>query len=89
MIKPIGNKLLVKRDVAPTESEGGLLIPDAAQKKETTGIVFAIGSEVTEVQVTDKVVFGKIDGVTIESKYVGESGDFIMLREDQIKATYV
>jgi chaperonin GroES len=89
MIKPLKDRLLVKRDETQTETEGGLIIAEVAQRKETSGIVFAIGSDVTEVKVSDRILFGRIDGVDIKNEYVGEDGDFIMLREDQIKAIYV
>lgn len=89
MIEPLKNRLIVKRDETKTETESGFIIPDAAQRKELTGVVIATGPDVEEIKLGNRVIFGKVDGVGLSNKYFEEQGDFIMLREDQIKAIYV
>ena len=41
-IKPLGNRVLIKRSKAQT-SKGGILLPDSAQEKPKEGIVIAVG----------------------------------------------
>src|SRR5258708_16279952 len=40
--KPMGDRLLVRRDKAATESRGGIIIPDDAKQREASGTVLAI-----------------------------------------------
>lgn len=42
--RPCGPRVLVRRDAPVTHSQGGIIIPGAAQQSATTGIVLAIGS---------------------------------------------
>lgn len=86
MIEPLGKRVVVKRD--PTKTEiAGFIVPEAAQVKELSGKVLAVGPEVTDVLVGDRVIFGKFDGTDIPTKHAEE--DCIILNEDQIKGIYV
>lgn len=86
MIEPLGKRIIVKRD--PTKTEiAGFIVPEEAQKKELSGIALAVGPEVTEVVVGDRVIFGKFDGQDIDAKYAEE--DCIIINEEQIKGVYV
>ena len=60
-IKPIGERLLVKRDETEEKSSGGILLTHAHQERPNMGEVRAIG-DITEVAVGDTVVFGKYSG---------------------------
>jgi chaperonin GroES len=90
-IRPLGDKVVLKLVKADEKTAGGILLPDAAQKKPTEGEVVAIGngrvldngerSSLT-VAVGDRVLFSKYGGneVTIEGE------EFTILDEDQIYA---
>ncbi|MFT5583452.1 MAG: chaperonin GroES [Cognaticolwellia sp.] len=89
-IRPLFDRILVKRVEEATRSAGGLFLPETAKEKPAEGEVLAVGQgrvndesgEVTalQVKVGDKVVFGKYAGTEI--KVAGE--DRIILREDDI-----
>ena len=64
--KPLGARVLVERLEEDTKTASGIIIPDNAKEKPLEGIVKAIGSEVKEVKVNDKVVFGKYSGTEVK-----------------------
>jgi co-chaperonin GroES (HSP10) len=49
--------------------------------------VIALGKDITEVVLGDRVIFGKFDGVELDAKYAEEN--CVILNEEQIKAIYV
>lgn len=89
-IRPLFDRVLVKRTEEPTKTKSGLFIPDSASKeKPVQGTVIAVGNgrvsddgKVTALTVKegDKVVFGKYAGTEI--KLDGE--ERLILREDDI-----
>jgi len=89
-IRPLFDKVLVKRNEEPLKTKGGLFLPENSNKeKPVEGTVLAVGNgrvgddgKVTPltVEVGDKVVFGKYSGTEI--KVDGE--DRLILREDDI-----
>ncbi|WP_299546631.1 co-chaperone GroES [uncultured Helicobacter sp.] len=64
--KPLGERVLVERLEENTTTASGIIIPDNAKEKPLEGIVKAIGSEVKEVSVNDKIVFGKYSGTEVK-----------------------
>jgi chaperonin GroES len=90
-VKPLKDRIVIKRLEGEEKTKGGIIIPDAAKEKPQEGRVVAVGSgRVTEkgeivaleVKVGDKVLFGKYSGQEI--KIDGE--EHILLREDDILA---
>jgi chaperonin GroES len=90
-LRPLHDRILVKRVEEETKTAGGLFIPETAKEKPQRGEVVAVGNgKITEdgkvlpldVKVGDKVLFGKYSGT--EVKVDGE--DFLMMREDDILA---
>ncbi len=88
-VRPLFDRVLVKRNEEPTRTKSGLFLPDAAKEKPVEGTVIAAGNgkvgddgKVTPltVKVGDRVVFGKYSGTEI--KVDGE--DRLILREDDI-----
>ena len=58
--QPLGDRVLIKVKEAETKTASGIYIPDNAEKeKPTQAEVIAIGSDVKDVKVADKVVFTK------------------------------
>jgi len=86
MLQPLKNRILIERDSKKTVTESGFIIPEAAQEIEMFGTVLAIGSDVKEINIGDRVLFGRHDGVTIDDNFIGYKGDFILVREDAIRA---
>jgi len=88
-IRPLGDRILVKRIKEEDKTKGGIIIPDTAKEKPQEGKVVAVGkgkrSEkgdliAPEVKAGDRVLFGKYSGS--EVKLEGE--EHLILREDDI-----
>ncbi len=87
-IRPLFDRVLVKRVEESTRTAGGLYLPETAAEKPVEGIVLAVGSGRADgdkttplsVKVGDRVVFGKYAGTEI--KVDGE--DRLILREEDI-----
>ncbi len=90
-LRPLQDRIIVKRVEEETKTAGGLFIPETAKEKPQRGKVVAAGNgKKTEegkvlpldVKVGDTVLFGKYAGTEI--KVDGE--EFLMMREDDILA---
>jgi chaperonin GroES len=88
-IRPLGDRILVKRIKEEDKTKGGIIIPDTAKEKPQEGKVIAVGkgrrSEkgdliAPDVKAGDRILFGKYSGS--EVKLEGE--DHLILREDDI-----
>lgn len=85
-IKPLGERVLLKAEVAEEKTKSGLYIPQTAQEKTQTGIVAAVGeSEDIQVKVGDKVMHDKYSGTAVniegEDYLIVESSDIIAIVE--------
>ena len=90
-IRPLQDRVLVKRLEAEEKTKGGIIIPDTAKEKPIEGKVVAVGAgkvsedgkqRPLEVKAGDKILFGKYSGT--EVKVDGE--DLLVMREDDIMA---
>jgi len=88
-LRPLHDRIIVKRLEEEAKTAGGILIPDTAKEKPQKGEVMAVGNgrrtkdrKVTpmEVKVGDHVLFGKYAGNEI--KIEGE--EYLIMREDDI-----
>ncbi|HLZ18202.1 MAG TPA: co-chaperone GroES [Smithellaceae bacterium] len=88
-IRPLQDRIIVKRLEEETKTKGGIIIPDSAKEKPIEGKIIAVGKgKVTEegkvlaldVKVGDKVLFSKYGGT--EVKIDGE--EYLIMREDDI-----
>jgi chaperonin GroES len=71
--QPLGKRVLVKRLEEANTTASGIIIPDNATQKPSQGEVVAVSKEVSELKLSDKVIFGKLSGneVSIEAvKYL-------------------
>jgi len=89
MLKPLGDRIVVKAVESVSTSIGGIVLPDSAKEKPQQAVVLAVGPgklldngtrETVDVQVGDKVVYSKYGGT--EVKVGGE--EVIILRGDDI-----
>jgi chaperonin GroES len=88
-LRPLHDRLLVKRVDEEETVRGGIIIPDSAKEKPQEGKVIAVGKgKVTEdgkvlpmdVKEGDRILFGKYSGTEI--KIDGE--EFIIMREEEV-----
>jgi len=90
-IRPLHDRVIVKRMEEERTSPGGIVIPDTAAEKPVRGKVTAIGNgkiledgsvRALDVKVGDQVLFGKYSGT--EVKVAGD--ELVVMREDDIMA---
>ena len=90
-IRPLHDRVIVKRIEEERKSAGGIVIPDTAAEKPDQGEVLAVGPGKknedgklvpVDVKVGDKVLFGKYSGTTVRV----EGDEILVMREEDIMA---
>src|SRR6266850_6639625 len=88
-VRPLHDRVLIKRIEEQETVKGGIIIPDTAKEKSQEGEVVAVGTgKMLEngsivpltVQKGDRILFGKYSGTEIKL----EGQDYLILREDEI-----
>ena len=88
-IKPLADRLLVKRMEEEEVKKGGIIIPDTAKEAPQQGKVIAVGTGrmpqdgkriPLEVKEGDRVLFGKYAGTEVEI----EDEEYLIMREDDV-----
>ena len=90
-LRPLNDKIVVRRLEAEETTKGGIVLPDAAQEKPKEGVVVAVGTgrllvngerADLQLQTEDRVLFTSYAGT--EVKVDGE--DFLIMNEDDVLA---
>jgi chaperonin GroES len=90
-IRPLADRVVLKRIEQEQKSKGGIIIPDTAKEKPVEGLVVAVGSgkvmkngkvRPPAVKAGDKVLFGKYSGNEVKLDGV----EHVILNEDEILA---
>jgi len=88
-IKPLQDRIIVKRIEEEEKTKGGIIIPDSAKEKPMEGEVIAVGSgkvldngtkQALEVKEGDRILFGKYSGTEVKIDDV----EHLIMREDDI-----
>jgi chaperonin GroES len=88
-LKPLSDRVVVRRVDSESVTKGGIVIPDAATEKADQGTVLAVGPGkrnkegdvvALDVAVGDRVIFGKFAGQTVKV----DSEELLILREEDI-----
>jgi chaperonin GroES len=88
-IRPLHDRIIVRRVEEEEKTKGGIIIPDTAKEKPMEGKVIAVGKgkiledgklQALDVKVGDRILFGKYSGT--EVKIEGE--EHLIMREDDI-----
>ena len=88
-LRPLGDKILVKRVEAESKTKSGIVLPDSAKEKPKRGKVLAVGDgrrldngerAPFSVKKNDEIIFTSYAGT--EVKYEGE--EYLIMREDDI-----
>jgi chaperonin GroES len=88
-VRPLHDRLIVKRFEEEEKTRGGIIIPDNAKEKPQQGEVIAVGNGKVledgkkaplEVKKGDRVLFGKYSGTEIKI----DGNEFLMMREEDI-----
>ena len=90
-LRPLHDRVIVKRVEEERTTPGGIVIPDSAAEKPVKGEVLAVGNgkiledgskRELDVKVGDKVLFGKYSGTEVKV----EGDELLVMREDDIMA---
>ena len=90
-VRPLHDRILVKRLDTEEKTKGGIIIPDTAQEKPQEGKVEAVGNgkiledgsvRPLDVKVGDKILFGKYGGTDINI----DGEEYLILREEDVLA---
>jgi chaperonin GroES len=90
-IRPLHDRVIVKRIEEEEKTKGGIIIPDTAKEKPSEGKVVAVGKgkllengtvQPLEVKKGDKILFGKYAGTDVKI----EGAEHLIMREDDIIA---
>lgn len=90
-IRPLHDRVIVKRLEEDKTSPGGIVIPDSAAEKPIRGEVMAVGNgkvldngqvRMLDLKVGEKVLFGKYSGTEVKVDGV----EYLVMREDDIMA---
>jgi chaperonin GroES len=90
-VRPLHDRLLVRRVEEKETARGGIVIPDTAKEKPMEGEVLAVGKGkllengttlALDVKVGDRVLFGKYSGTEINI----DGEDVLIVREDEVLA---
>ncbi|MDQ7090455.1 MAG: co-chaperone GroES [Methylococcales bacterium] len=93
-IRPLHDRVIVKRVEEETTSAGGIVLPGSATEKPSEGEVLAVGNgkqldngdvRALEVKVGDKVLFGKYSGNEVKV----DGDELIVMREEDIMGILV
>ncbi|HEV8325410.1 MAG TPA: co-chaperone GroES [Myxococcota bacterium] len=93
-IRPLHDRVLVKRVTEEEKTKGGIIIPDTAKEKPIEGEVIAVGNgkiledgkvHALDVKAGDRILFGKYSGTEVKIDGV----EHLILREDDILAVIV
>ncbi len=91
-VRPLADRILIRRLDRPEETSGGIIIPDTAQEKPMEAEVVAVGTGKTlkdgsrtefSVAKGDHVLIGKYSGTEVKI----DGDDYLILREEDVLAT--
>ena len=90
-IRPLHDRVIVKRLESETKTAGGIVIPDSAAEKPVQGKVVAVGKgkileggdvRPLDVKVGDKILFGKYSGTEVKV----DGDELVVMREEDVMA---
>ena len=90
-MRPLHDRVIVKREAEECKSPGGIVIPDTASEKPIFGKVLAIGKgkvlengtvRPLDVKVGDKILFGKYSGTEVKM----DGDELVVMREEDVMA---
>jgi chaperonin GroES len=90
-IRPLHDRVIVKRLESETKSAGGIVIPDSAAEKPVQGKIVAVGKgkiledgtvRPLDVKIGDKILFGKYSGTEVKV----DGDELVVMREEDVMA---
>ena len=90
-IRPLHDRVIVKRLESETRTAGGIVIPDSAAEKPVQGKIVAVGKgkiledgtvRPLDVKIGDKILFGKYSGTEVKV----DGDELVVMREEDVMA---
>src|SRR5690348_4255429 len=90
-IRPLHDRVVIKREPEERTSPGGIVIPDTASEKPTFGKVIAVGQgkvlengqvRALDIKVGDRILFGKYSGTEVKVN----NEELVVMREEDVMA---
>ncbi len=82
-IKPLSDYVVAQAEEAATKTASGLYIPEKSQEKPKVSKVIAVGKDVKEVKVGDRIIYGGYSNTDVKHDGV----DYTLIKEENIYAT--
>lgn len=82
-ITPLADRVVATREEAKTQTASGIYLPDAAKEKSVVAKVAAVGPDVRNLKVNDRIVYKEYS--TTELKV--DSVDYLIIKEEDVLAT--
>ena len=88
-LRPLNDRILVKRVEEKAKTKGGIIIPDSAKEKPAEGKVVSVGNGKmnedgkripVEIKEGDSILFGKYSGTEVKI----ENEEYLIMREDDV-----
>lgn len=81
-IKPLADRVVATREAAPEQTASGLYLPDNAKEKPVTAKVEAVGPDVKNLKVGDRIIYKEYS--TTELKIEGT--EYLLIKEEDVLA---
>jgi chaperonin GroES len=82
-IRPLADYVVAQAEEAAAKTASGLYLPDNAQEKPKTAKVIAVGKQVTEVKVGEKIIYKSYSTTDVK---VGDQ-EYILVKQEDVLAT--
>jgi len=82
-ITPLADRVVAVREVAPTKTASGIYLPDAAKEKPVMAKVQAIGPDVKQVKIGDKIIYKEYSTTELTI----DGNEYLIVKEEDVLAT--
>jgi len=82
-IQPLGDYVVAQQEEAQTKTASGLYLPDSAKEKPKTSVIVAVGKNVKELKVGDRIVFKSYSSTDVKV----DKTEYILVKEEDVLAT--
>lgn len=82
-IQPLADYVVAQQEVAASKTASGIYLPDAVKEKPQTAKVVAIGQQVSQVKVGDKIIYKSYSTTDVKV----DKQDYILIKEEDVLAT--
>ena len=92
-LKPIGDRIIIRRESADDKTAGGIILPDTAKNKPQRGTIIAVGPgklkkdgtrSAMQLKAGDKVLFTSWAGDEFKDRKVKEEGEILVMHESDV-----